>query len=624
MGDKKNSWWMPALALVLAALLPVLAVLQYRWIGAVSDGEQARMQRTLRADVLRFADDFDRSLEQAHQRFLTGAVPTAEALPAHLTRQYRHWRTTTAYPALIKAIYWIDYDTDYAPRLHRLDTTAVALVPSPWSDTLAAWRAFFARTGASSPPTTPERPAPSDPPGLVLPLALPFSPGSSLFADSLRAVRRSHVLLLLDPVYVAETIFPVLAHTYFPGGDEASYDVLIHRRDDPEQVAYRSHPTLTAADFDAPDAAVDLGLSSRTSVTTYVTDDGAETTVLTQDSTATDLERAVVRDAEMILHKVDESEDVTRAPWPDPTRSRPNRAGGVRLDETSGPTTPWRLLVRHRAGSIEAAIASTRRRTLAVSFGILLVLGGAMGLLFVSARRARRLAEQQMAFVAGVTHELRTPLAVIRSAAENLADGVITDPEQARRYGALIHSEGRRLSEIVEQALALAGAQSNHAALAVHPTAVPAVVEQALARCRPTLNEHNVAVTRFVPDGLPLVRADARALEAALCNLITNACKYGGPGGRIELEAEQVVNGHTAEIRITVRDQGPGIPADERPRLFEPFYRGRAARQAQIRGSGLGLSLVKNTIAAHGGRVSVASAPGQGSAFTLHLPVLQL
>ena len=120
---------------------------------------------------------------------------------------------------------------------------------------------------------------------------------------------------------------------------------------------------------------------------------------------------------------------------------------------------------------------------------------------------------------------------------------------------------------------------------------------------------------------MPEVYADARALEAALCNLITNACKYGGPQGRIGLDVRQAANGQAAEIQITVRDRGPGIPTDELPHLFEPFFRGHAARQAQIRGSGLGLSLVKNTIEAHGGRISVESAPGQGSAFTIHLPV---
>src|SRR5262249_19880877 len=102
----------------------------------------------------------------------------------------------------------------------------------------------------------------------------------------------------------------------------------------------------------------------------------------------------------------------------------------------------WQLLVKHRAGSLEAAVMQVRRRNLMLSFGILLLLGVSMFLILLSARRAQRLAKQQMEFVAGVSHELRTPLAVICSAGENLADGVIGDQLQVKRYGELIRSEG--------------------------------------------------------------------------------------------------------------------------------------------------------------------------------------
>jgi signal transduction histidine kinase len=117
-----------------------------------------------------------------------------------------------------------------------------------------------------------------------------------------------------------------------------------------------------------------------------------------------------------------------------------------------------------------------------------------------------------------------------------------------------------------------------------------------------------------IADDLPPVPADASALEAAICNLITNAQKYGNGWMRLE------VTKHHSEIQITVRDRGSGIPAHEQPHLFEPFYRGEAAKAAQIRGSGLGLSLVQQTVEAHGGRVSVESMAGEGSAFTIHLP----
>ena len=117
----------------------------------------------------------------------------------------------------------------------------------------------------------------------------------------------------------------------------------------------------------------------------------------------------------------------------------------------------------HSSGSLEAAVSSQRRRNLAISSSVLGLLGASMGLLVLATRRAQRLARQQMEFVAAVSHELRTPLAVIRSAAENLADGVVHDEAQIRRYGELMRTEGRRLTDMVEQILEFAGIQSGPA-----------------------------------------------------------------------------------------------------------------------------------------------------------------
>ncbi len=625
MTDKKNPWWMLALLGVLATALPVLAILQYRWIGAVSEGERARMQRTLRASLVRFVDDVNRPLERVYEAFMPDAIIAPEALAAHLTDHYRRWQSTAEHPDLLDAICWVDYDTTLTPHLHRLDTAAVALLPHVWPDTLAAWHDFFA---ASAPQPTSDDgagtfapPAPTAPPGLSLP-TLPFlqpAHASRLRNDS----QASHLLLLLNQTYITETLFPALAHTYFITPEATPYDVLIVQHGTPARIVYRSDATLTAADFDTPDVLADLGLTSRTDITTVVSSDGAETQLMVQreDSVSREVVMAMTQMTETVLVERDEHEDVIYAPSPRRLDARqPAQAKGVRLTKASDPIQPWRLLVRHRAGSIEAAIGTIRRRTLGIGFGILVVLGGAAVLLFISARRARRLAEQQVAFVAGVTHELRTPLAIIRSAAENLADGVITTPEQAQRYGTLIHNEGRRLSEIVEQALTLAGAHSTHHTLDLHPVPIATLVQHALTRCRPTLDEQTADVTLHLAQDLPLVQADAHALEAALCNLITNASKYGGPEPCIRLDVTAITKGQLPMVQIVVRDYGPGIPADELPHLFEPFYRGRASRHAQIRGSGLGLSLVKSTIEAHGGEVVAQSTPGAGSTFTIYLP----
>src|SRR5205823_4635023 len=121
--------------------------------------------------------------------------------------------------------------------------------------------------------------------------------------------------------------------------------------------------------------------------------------------------------------------------------------GPVRLDAIHySPDEPdWQVIARHRKGSVEAAVAGLRRRNLAVSFGILLVLAATMGLVVVTSQRARRLAQLQMDFVAGVSHELRTPLAVIASAADNITDGIVVNQHQLARYGSVTRNQAQHL-----------------------------------------------------------------------------------------------------------------------------------------------------------------------------------
>ena len=125
---------------------------------------------------------------------------------------------------------------------------------------------------------------------------------------------------------------------------------------------------------------------------------------------------------------------------------------------------------------------SARRRNLLVSSSILALLGVSVGFLVVTTRRAQELARQQMEFVAAVSHELRTPLAVIRSAADNLADGVVHDDAQVRKYGELVRGEGRRLTEMVEQILEFAGIQSGQRSFALRPVALDPLLQEVVAR----------------------------------------------------------------------------------------------------------------------------------------------
>ena len=291
--------------------------------------------------------------------------------------------------------------------------------------------------------------------------------------------------------------------------------------------------------------------------------------------------------------------------------ARKDDRGGVQVQGRGFPGGEghWRLVAKHRAGSLEAAVAAARTRNFILSSGILALLATAIGLIVVSARRADRLARQQLEFVAAVSHELRTPVSVIGAAAGNLADGVVDEPDRVRKYGATIQAEARRLGETVERVLQLAGIAAGRGTAAGTPIPVTTLVQDAVAACRPEIEHAGATIeVAFAPDRArgrairPACSAcvgDATALRSAIQNLISNAIKYGGESRWVRVAATATAHRAT---QITVEDRGIGIPADDRKHIFEPFYRGREAVSQQIQGSGLGLHLVQRIVEAHGGR----------------------
>jgi signal transduction histidine kinase len=275
----------------------------------------------------------------------------------------------------------------------------------------------------------------------------------------------------------------------------------------------------------------------------------------------------------------------------------------------------WQLVVRHRAGSVDAAVAELRMKNLAVSFGILLVLCVSMALIVINSQRAQRLARLQMEFVAGVSHELRTPLAVISSAADNLTDGIIESKPQVKLYGTLIRNEARRLQGMMEQILAFASGQKRRT---YDPKllSVSALIESAISFCSATIHDAGVTLEQNIAADLPPVLAEENGLLQCLQNLVINAVKYGGEKRWIGIDARM----DSGSVLISVADLGIGIDAEDLPHIFDAFYRGRSVTEAQIHGTGLGLSLAKSFAQAAGGNISVVSSPGEGSCFTLRLP----
>ena len=286
-----------------------------------------------------------------------------------------------------------------------------------------------------------------------------------------------------------------------------------------------------------------------------------------------------------------------------------------------GPPPGWRLSLAYAAGPVDAVVTALHRRNLALGFGLLAVLGGALATLLVSVRRAQALAERQRQFMASVSHELRTPLAVIGSAAENLRDGTVDEAARIREYGELIHGESKRLEAMVDDVLRLAAGRDLKDSLHLEPIDLRDVVDTAVESFQPEVRARGGRIERRDPPApAPVVAADPEALRQAVENVLGNALKYGGDQPEVTVSIDRVNAPEGPELRIAVEDRGIGIPAGELGQVFDPFFRGHEAIRRQIRGTGLGLALVSRVMKAHGGGVSVESRPGQGSKFVLHLP----
>ncbi len=297
------------------------------------------------------------------------------------------------------------------------------------------------------------------------------------------------------------------------------------------------------------------------------------------------------------------------------------RLEGARGPHGANQSGAWLLELRPRQGALEALITSSRRRNLGVAIFVnLLILAAGLALVFHT-RRSRQLSEAQMNFVATISHELRTPLTVIRGAGHNLSRGVVKDRSQIESYSKLIIQHADQLKEMVEQVLTLSGAAASRAASAREPISLTDLLREAVTNVEEDTQAAGCEVQVKVPADLPPAIGDVGALRRVFQNLITNAAKHGGEGRWIGITALQGHSHGNPVLLVHVADRGPGIPKTEQVEIFKPFFRGTRARSNQVRGSGLGLSVVREIVAAHGGQISVRSEERQETVFTVSLPI---
>jgi signal transduction histidine kinase len=605
-GKARFSW--SAVVAGLAVILIVLAVLEYRWSKDVSEAASLRMHASLQSSVMAFRQDLYRELAAICLPLqLIPASNPHDRWPQY-ARQVQAAQHAAAVPQVMANVFVWSTRAKGVSELRRMDSVSGRFELAEWPASLQrlheALRALLPQLAAMTPRSVPPN-SPPDPsaeflrnrrrapwafaesiPALAYPV-LDSATNHGKSPDSEQTV--DWVIVELNPAAFQKQVLAELAERHFGGPSGFVYRVAVFGGRD-GGVLYSSDSDFGTRDMGA-DAAINLFGPPSGSI----------------------------------------------GQGPGPLLASPGRPqdqgffrgpefhtgfwGLVRFEplRLSPDDRDWQLVVQHRDGSLEAAVARLRRRNLVIGFGVLLVMAATMGILIITTHRAQRLAKLQMDFVTGVSHELRTPLAVISSAADNIADGVVDNKEQLMRYGKAIKGQTRQLIQLVEQILLFAATREQRYQYQRRVLEVQEILDAAFGATAGLIHSAGVEVEQRIEAGMPQTVGDLAALSQCLQNLITNAVKYGGTNRWLGVRARAVPEVH--EIQIAIEDRGSGISSTDLPRIFEPFYRSPSATAAQIRGTGLGLPLARSIAEAMGGRLTVTSEPGKGSSFVLHLPI---
>jgi two-component system, OmpR family, sensor histidine kinase SenX3 len=545
--------------ILMAAAVSILAILQYRWTSDVNRAGQDQIKAALQKGVRDFNQEFSYDFERLCESFEIDPAASASTLEARVAQSYQHWLMTASNPDMVAGLQIWRIDSAGDAYLEAFDPATRRFQDAVWVSNQAPLRTFLQQQEEHLPEMTSGREAVYFPWTLHEDTPGLVRPLFHLSSESEVGVSVQPVGFLvidLNKEYLDQTYFPALVQQAF--GD-SGFRVEVRSASAPFKMVFESEPS-TASPASGPLATLNL------------------------------------------MHAVGEEA---------------KRRGHAPL-QGSSPDREWHLAVQYPAGSLGEAVAIWRRRSVAISFGLLAILTGSAVLIFFVSRRAERLALLRAEFVASVSHELGTPLAVIKSASENLIDGIVDSPQQVREYGAMIRDQGNRLERLVDQALAVSAGRSNPARLEVRALEIAPIIEKSLQASEPMLREAGFSVRTEIGEALPVVMADSGAAAKCIENLLSNAVKYSGKNHRVSIRAWSAPESAPPEVRISVEDEGVGIPAGDLLNVFEPFYRGIEARESHIRGAGLGLHLVKRMMESMGGCVTASSEPGRGSSFTLH------
>jgi signal transduction histidine kinase len=560
LADTRRRLHRHSIALAALILLALaLLILQFRWTAEVSEAQSIRLTNALNLSLQRVANDLSRELSADVSTLVLRDIPKDRASrEAALLKKIDALRGLHPAPGPFRS-YGLIVPGHEEVTLFLLDSSTRRFTPRPWPE---RWQPMRQHVLGHL------RPGPAAPPG----------PSANL------------PTLFEIPNFRDRAQVPAKSGEPFVSGTMGEIDWLLLEAD-PEYFRRVVIPRLLAVHL-GPD------FRERYNFELRVPGSPAAAEVQTPDASV----GVFSVDLDSILRDRDAA--VAPRTGPNPDRGR------------------WQLLLQHRSGSLQSFAAQSKWRNIALSCTILGLMLITAVVMMRASRRAQELAIMQMNFVASVSHEFRTPLTVIRTAAFNLRGRLAAKPDHVEKYGRLIQEESEKLGEMVEQVLRFASANNGQVIHERRPLDVSALVESGLHASRLALHGPHLEIERNIQPGLPPILADELAIRHVLRNLLDNAAKYGTETSNwIGLQAAAVEQDGAPFIEFRVSDHGPGIPEAEIGKIFNPFFRGQRAVSDQIHGTGLGLNLVQRIVEAHQGSIRVESQPGRGATFIVRLPV---
>ena len=630
----QNRWFTYSFLVVIVGALVTLAVLQYSWLGSVSDAERQRLNEGIEASTENFISDFNEAFSEVFGAFrlqVTNSENSDQELEIGFLENAAKWFATERQASIVEKVYLIK-DRGEGTTIYQADPETMLVTKVEADSVLHIWLddQSQANRKANSMPLS-NFPDLGTPSYLKIPVqVLDFvTLNRNEGAENLE-VRLSvdqlddYVLIRLNDIAIKEQLIPEIASRYLGDSYQDQYQLAIVNEDD------NQHYFSEGGEQETPEFSKNLERLNFSSL--MLLDAESDSREMEGDSLvfsffSSHSERIITR--ERSSNRSVSGEDERSEIDIDFT----NNSSSVDIDSAIRDTSittafvgnlsksGWKLWLSFKAGSLDEFVSKTRNRNLTISFGILLLLGISGVMIIIFAQRSRELAEQQMLFVAGVSHELRTPITVIRSAAENLSEGVIQNEERKMEYAQLMLSESKRLSEMVDQIMEFSGIQSGKKIYNFTDVAIDALMQQVLEELTPIAHQKNIEIQFSNISKVPVVHADKDALFLAITNLLRNAIKFSEQGEKVIFRVDETSFKSGLGLRIQVQDFGIGIPEDEQKKIFQPFYRADYAVSQQIKGNGIGLSLVERVAKEHEGDITVQSTPGKGSTFTLIMPL---